>query len=100
MSAVVQARIKELSVPPPPGMPYSVPLPGSEIEGRSKVYRHWRFTDAMLKTLDPAVRFENLFVPQEWSPGPQCDSFVFFVSFIRLFYFFLWLLGNIRKSKC
>ncbi|KAH0537156.1 hypothetical protein FGG08_006026 [Glutinoglossum americanum] len=55
MSVIAQARMKEIFPPPPPGSPYSVPLPGSEKEGRSRVYRHWRFTDAMLKTLDPAV---------------------------------------------
>lgn len=34
--------------PPPPGAPYSVPLPGSQKEGRSAVYRHWRFADKEL----------------------------------------------------
>ncbi|KAH0550957.1 hypothetical protein GP486_007678, partial [Trichoglossum hirsutum] len=53
MSVVAQARTKEIYAPPPPGSPYSVPLPGSEKEGRSKVYRHWKFTDALLSTLDP-----------------------------------------------
>ncbi|KAA6409794.1 MAG: AMP-binding enzyme [Lasallia pustulata] len=48
-------RAKEIAVPPPVGSPYSVPLPGSEQEGRSKVYRHWRFPDELLKTLDPMV---------------------------------------------
>ncbi|KAI9859284.1 MAG: hypothetical protein M1813_007058 [Trichoglossum hirsutum] len=64
MSAVAQARIREVCVPPPPGSPYSVPLPGSEREGRSRVYRHWKFTDALLATLDPEITtahevFEN-----------------------------------------
>ncbi|KAI9782198.1 MAG: hypothetical protein M1839_005312 [Geoglossum umbratile] len=52
---MAQARAKGLLAPPPPGTPYSVPLPGSETKGRSKVYRHWRFKDAILRTLDPAV---------------------------------------------
>ncbi|KAI9823325.1 MAG: hypothetical protein M1832_002549 [Thelocarpon impressellum] len=49
------ARMKEIAVPPPAGSPYSLPLPGSERPGRSKVYRHWRFQDEMLQTLDPAI---------------------------------------------
>ena len=48
-------RAQELGVPPPVGSPYSVALPGSEKSGRSKVYRHWRFQDSLLKTLDPEV---------------------------------------------
>ncbi|KAI9752787.1 MAG: ubiquinol-cytochrome c reductase core subunit 1 [Chaenotheca gracillima] len=49
------AWAKEIAVPPPVGSPYSVALPGSETEGRSKVYRHWRFKDGPLKTLDPSI---------------------------------------------
>ncbi|KAJ4289826.1 medium-chain fatty acid-CoA ligase faa2 [Kalmusia sp. IMI 367209] len=49
-------RAKELSVPPPRGQPYGVALPGSQVEGRSAVYRHWRFADKpLLETLDPAI---------------------------------------------
>ncbi|KAI9742452.1 MAG: hypothetical protein M1818_003986 [Claussenomyces sp. TS43310] len=45
-----------LETPPPPGSPYSVPLPGTAVENRTPVYRHWRFRDEpLLKTLDPAV---------------------------------------------
>lgn len=45
-----------LETPPPPGSPYGVPIPGSETQGRSPVFRHWRFRDEpLLKTLDPAV---------------------------------------------
>ena len=46
---------KELGGPPPVGSCYSVTLPASEKPGRSKVYRHWRFRDGLLKTLDPKV---------------------------------------------
>ena len=45
-----------LKAPPPPGSPYSLPIPGSEREGRSAVYRHWRFVDSpLLQTIDPDV---------------------------------------------
>ena len=46
----------EISKPPPKGQPYSVPLPHSEKPDRSKIYRHWRFQDGLVETLDPAVR--------------------------------------------
>ena len=51
------ANIKALRAGPANVGPYSVPLPGSEIEGRSAVYRHWRFTNSpLLATVDTAVR--------------------------------------------
>ncbi len=55
---------KDYHTPPPAGAPYSVPVIGSEQPGRSAVYRHWRFRDGVLKTLDPNVTnahqmFEN-----------------------------------------
>jgi long-chain acyl-CoA synthetase len=58
-------RVNEIRAPPPPGKPYSVALAGSKVEGRTPVYRHWRFTDGLLDTLDPKVR---LTVGEE---GPQ-----------------------------
>src|SRR5687768_10035468 len=49
-------RAQELAKPPPKGKPYSVPIPGSKVEGRSPVYRHWRFRDGpLLEKLDPAI---------------------------------------------
>ena len=51
------ANIKLLTPNPAKLGPYSVPIPGSEVEGRSAVYRHWRFRDSqLLATIDPAVR--------------------------------------------
>jgi long-chain acyl-CoA synthetase len=58
-------RAAELHDPPPKGQPYSVPLAGSQREGRSAVYRHWKFTDKpLLESLVPEIRtphdvFEN-----------------------------------------
>jgi len=45
----------KLQVPPPPGAPYSVPVVGTVVSGRTAVYRHWRQKDGVLHTLDPAV---------------------------------------------
>jgi long-chain acyl-CoA synthetase len=51
-----QQRGAELAAVPPKGQPYSVPIPGSQVEGKSAVYRHWRFADQpLLETLDPAI---------------------------------------------
>jgi len=47
---------KDYHTPVPQGAPYSVPLPGSQKSGRSAVYRHWRFKDGLLQSLDPNVR--------------------------------------------
>ncbi|KAK5136424.1 hypothetical protein LTR08_003069 [Meristemomyces frigidus] len=40
---------------PPPGAPHSIAVRGSQQPGRTPVYRHWRQTDGVLSTLDPAV---------------------------------------------
>ena len=50
------SKAREYAKPPPKGQPYSIPVPNSEVEGRSKVYRHWRFRDGPLVGLDPAVQ--------------------------------------------
>jgi long-chain acyl-CoA synthetase len=55
MATSALTRANEIRAPPPPGAPYSVPLEGSEEAGRSKIYRHWRFKDGLLRTLDPEV---------------------------------------------
>ncbi|KAK4692992.1 hypothetical protein P7C71_g4315, partial [Lecanoromycetidae sp. Uapishka_2] len=47
---------KQYHPPPPAGAPYSVPVPGTAQPGRSATYRHWRFRDGILKSLDPNVR--------------------------------------------
>jgi long-chain acyl-CoA synthetase len=50
------AYVKTLKTPPPPGSPYSLPIPGSAREDRSAVYRHWRFVDTpLLQTYNPEV---------------------------------------------
>ena len=49
-------RAKEFHAPPPPGSPYSLPVPGTEQPGRSPTYRHWRFKNGILKSLDPSMK--------------------------------------------
>ena len=46
---------KDYRTSPPVGAPYSVAVPGTEQPGRSATYRHWRFRDGVLKSLDPNV---------------------------------------------
>lgn len=48
-------RAREYNRPPPPGSPHSVAVPDTKQDGRSEVYRHWRFKNGVLKTLDPKV---------------------------------------------
>ncbi|KAJ4340294.1 medium-chain fatty acid-CoA ligase faa2 [Didymella glomerata] len=49
-------RAQELHDPPPKGHPYSLPLAGTESQGKSAVYRHWRFTDKpLLASLVPEI---------------------------------------------
>lgn len=48
---------KELHVPPAPGQPYSLPLPNSASEGKSAVYRNFRFVDQpLLASLHPSIK--------------------------------------------
>ncbi|KAH7112186.1 long-chain-fatty-acid-CoA ligase/ protein binding protein [Dendryphion nanum] len=49
-------RAAELAETPPKGQPYSVPIPGTQTEGRSAIYRHWKIRDGpLLATLNPAI---------------------------------------------
>lgn len=50
------AKAEELKQPPPKGTPYSVGIPGTEKDDRSRVYRAWNYQKELLKTLDPQVR--------------------------------------------
>ncbi|KAK4505279.1 hypothetical protein PRZ48_003242 [Zasmidium cellare] len=57
--------------PPPPGAPYSVSVPGTQKEGRSAVYRHWRRADGVLHSLDPAVTTAHEFFEQSVGRVPN-----------------------------
>ncbi|KAF2128914.1 acetyl-CoA synthetase-like protein [Dothidotthia symphoricarpi CBS 119687] len=56
---------QEISAPPAKGQPYSVPILGTQSEGKSAIYRHWRFADKpLLERLVPEIgtpheAFEN-----------------------------------------
>jgi long-chain acyl-CoA synthetase len=70
-----EAYVKILKTPPPPGSPYSLPIPGSAKEDRSAVYRHWRFVDApLLQTFNPEVRTSHDFfeVSLKRRPNARC----------------------------
>ena len=47
---------EDLRIPPPPGQPHSITLPGTKKEGRSEVYRHWRFGHGLIDTLTEVRR--------------------------------------------
>ncbi|EPE30902.1 Acetyl-CoA synthetase-like protein [Glarea lozoyensis ATCC 20868] len=59
MAPITQDPVKwlaEMRVPPPPGTPYSLPIPGTSTENRTATYRHWRFVDKPLPTtIDPQI---------------------------------------------
>jgi long-chain acyl-CoA synthetase len=64
-----------MATPPPPGTPYAGPIPGTELENRSPIYRHWRFLDQpLLETFDPAQQtLHDLYeeAVRKWA-GKQC----------------------------
>ncbi|KAF2145971.1 uncharacterized protein K452DRAFT_283264 [Aplosporella prunicola CBS 121167] len=67
-------RAVELQPPPAPGKPHSVPVPGTEKAGRTPIYRHWRFADGPLQTLDPNLRtmHEVFEASANNNPGSRC----------------------------
>lgn len=64
MTCLALENAKKVIPPPPPGTHYSIPIPGSEQNGRSPVYRHWRQRDGLIHTLDPDVRTAHDFFEQ------------------------------------
>lgn len=48
-------RARQIYEAPSVGAAYALPLPDSEQPGRSAVYRHWRFQNGLLKSVDPNV---------------------------------------------
>lgn len=69
------AYARLLKTPPPPGSPYSLPIPGSAKEDRSAVYRHWRFVDSpLLQTYNPEARTSHEFfeISAKKRPNARC----------------------------
>ena len=54
--AYSEQAIRDLAVPPAPNTPQGVPIPGTETENRTAIYRNFRFRDGLLTTFDPAVQ--------------------------------------------
>ena len=72
-------RAKQIAAPPPPGSPYSIALPESAQPGRSPVYRHWRFQDELLRTLDPDVSIPMFRDSNEGSGYSHVDRFTLLI---------------------
>ena len=49
-------KAREYSKPPPKGHPYSTAVNSTAVEGRSKVYRHWRCRDGPLVNIDIQIQ--------------------------------------------
>ncbi|TKA69761.1 hypothetical protein B0A49_05215 [Cryomyces minteri] len=81
--SVALEKAKVVGAPPPPGAPYSVAIEGSEQPGRSKVYRHWRFKDEMLVTLDTEITTAHEFFEQTGRSRIVADLQGFFVDLVQ-----------------
>ncbi|KAH8674763.1 hypothetical protein BGZ60DRAFT_557128 [Tricladium varicosporioides] len=69
------AWVVKMKIPPPPGSPYSLPLPGSQTEGRTSVYRHWRWVNSPLpETIDPRITtcHESFEATLKKNPNGRC----------------------------
>lgn len=72
VSKETDAYISTIVVPPPPGSPYAVPVPGTEREGRTPIYRHWRFRDTpLLDTYDPNCQTLHDIFENSWTTRPS-----------------------------
>ncbi|EOO00002.1 putative amp-binding enzyme protein [Phaeoacremonium minimum UCRPA7] len=66
------AYINKIAQPPPPGSPYAVPVPGTEREGRTAIYRHWRFRDSpLLETYEPHSQTLHDLFENSWTTRPN-----------------------------
>ncbi|KAL4938676.1 hypothetical protein BDV06DRAFT_200432 [Aspergillus oleicola] len=67
------ARAAELNQEPPKGQPYSVPIPGTQKEGRSPIYRSYYAQDELVKTLDPNVTTAHEIFESTANAHPKTD---------------------------
>lgn len=76
----LQAAAAQYSQQPPKGTPESVPVPNSELPGRSKVYRHWKVGSKELpKTLDPKVSHTQIYTLLRYRQNARSLEPIFFV---------------------
>ncbi|TKX27494.1 AMP-binding enzyme-1 [Elsinoe australis] len=73
MSAEARKFAEAVQVPAPPGAPHSVPVPGTEQQDRTAVYRHWRFKDGIMKTVDPNVQTGHDIFDQSANRHPNAN---------------------------
>ncbi|KAL4927812.1 putative AMP-binding enzyme [Aspergillus undulatus] len=66
-------RAAELNQEPPNGKPYSVPIPGTEKEGRSPIYRSYWTQKELVKTLDPNVTTAHEIFESTANAHPKTD---------------------------
>ncbi|GAB7340640.1 hypothetical protein MBLNU457_7038t2 [Dothideomycetes sp. NU457] len=71
MSELARTTAAGIQKPPPPNAPHAIAIEGTQRAGRSKVYRHWRMKDGLLKTVDPAVRTGHEFFEQAANRNPN-----------------------------
>lgn len=71
MSTLALETANKIIPPPPPGQPYSIPIPGTQQQGRTPIYRHWRQREGVINTIDPSVKTVHDFFEQTASRLPK-----------------------------
>lgn len=67
-----KALVEKYTTPPPPGSPYSLPVPGTERENRTHIYRNYAFRDGpLLERLEPHVMTVHDLFEETWQYRPQ-----------------------------
>ena len=93
---------RDFHTPVSANAPYSVPVIGSEQPGRSAIWRHWRFRDGHLKSLDPNITtahqmFENTANRQ---PNNKCFGSRSYDPSTKTFGKYQWLTyGEVQRRR-
>lgn len=67
-----QALIDKCKTPPPPGSPYALPIPGSERDNRTPVYRNYAFRDGpLLERLEAHTMTVHDLFEEAWQVRPN-----------------------------
>ncbi|TID19963.1 long-chain-fatty-acid-CoA ligase/ protein binding protein [Venturia nashicola] len=102
LHSVAVDRARELQPPPKAGDPYAVPVPGSKVEGRTHAYRHWRFQDKLMETLDPNIRTAHDFFEDSASkiPNNKCLGHRPWNADTQKFQDYVWLTyGEVQERR-